>query len=273
MRKFILLAMLLCNSAFAGFPPTTSKVSSDSNNTVTFNYQFPNFTGTHTGTTVSLGVNSVAGGGTGQSSLTSNNVILGNGASAVQFVAPGTSGNVLTSNGTTWASTAAPAGTQYSWSGNHGANCTWSTTSGSIADPTADATCTFSTLNSQNITVATANVSTNALPGITFTVPATKIYKVCISAAVYLNGTDHGSVLRLTDGTNNILGQFISVGTDSNQNAVNTFSGCAMTSLTAGVDAVIKTQFNAFGGGFTAQLGGQGGSNINSIYWTLEALN
>jgi hypothetical protein len=49
-------------------------------------------------------------GGTGQSSLTANNVILGNGTSAVQFVAPGTSGNVLTSNGTTWQSTA-PAGT------------------------------------------------------------------------------------------------------------------------------------------------------------------
>jgi len=48
-------------------------------------------------------------GGTGQSSLTANNVLLGNGTSAVQFVAPGSSGNVLTSNGTTWQSTA-PAG-------------------------------------------------------------------------------------------------------------------------------------------------------------------
>lgn len=45
-------------------------------------------------------------GGTGVSSLTANNVILGNGTSTVQFVAPGTTGNVLTSNGTTWASTA-----------------------------------------------------------------------------------------------------------------------------------------------------------------------
>lgn len=51
----------------------------------------------------------VANGGTGASTLTANNVILGNGTSAVQFVAPGTSGNVLTSNGTTWTS-AAPAG-------------------------------------------------------------------------------------------------------------------------------------------------------------------
>lgn len=49
----------------------------------------------------------VADGGTGATTLTANNVLLGNTASAVQFVAPGTSGNVLTSNGTTWASAAA----------------------------------------------------------------------------------------------------------------------------------------------------------------------
>jgi hypothetical protein len=52
---------------------------------------------------------SVASGGTGLTTLTANNVVLGNGASSVQFVAPGTSGNVLTSNGTTWASAAIPA--------------------------------------------------------------------------------------------------------------------------------------------------------------------
>jgi len=46
----------------------------------------------------------VAAGGTGSSSLTANNVLLGNGTSALQVVAPGTSGNVLTSNGTTWVS-------------------------------------------------------------------------------------------------------------------------------------------------------------------------
>jgi hypothetical protein len=45
-------------------------------------------------------------GGTGATTLTANNVILGNGTSAVQFVAPSTSGNVLTSNGTTWTSAA-----------------------------------------------------------------------------------------------------------------------------------------------------------------------
>lgn len=52
----------------------------------------------------------VADGGTGRSSLTANNVLLGNGSDPVAFVAPGTAGNVLTSNGTTWVSTEAAGG-------------------------------------------------------------------------------------------------------------------------------------------------------------------
>lgn len=52
-----------------------------------------------TGITGTLGVNH---GGTGAATLTANNVILGNGTSAVQFVAPGVAGNVLVSNGETW---------------------------------------------------------------------------------------------------------------------------------------------------------------------------
>ena len=46
----------------------------------------------------------VAGGGTGLTALTANNVILGAGTSNPTFVAPSTSGNYLTSNGTTWVS-------------------------------------------------------------------------------------------------------------------------------------------------------------------------
>jgi hypothetical protein len=50
----------------------------------------------------------VSSGGTGTSSLTANSVVLGNGTSAVQLVAPGTAGNVLTSDGATW--TSSPVG-------------------------------------------------------------------------------------------------------------------------------------------------------------------
>ncbi len=55
----------------------------------------------------------VADGGTGVSTIAANAVVLGNGTSAIQTVAPGTSGNLLTSNGTTWTSAAAP--TPFSW--------------------------------------------------------------------------------------------------------------------------------------------------------------
>jgi len=59
---------------------------------------------------VSTGTLGVDQGGTSLTTLTANNVILGNGTSAPLFVAPSTAGNVLTSNGTTWASTT-PAAT------------------------------------------------------------------------------------------------------------------------------------------------------------------
>jgi hypothetical protein len=69
---------------------------------------------------LSLGTVPVSSGGTGATTLTANNVLLGNGTSALQAVAPGNSGNVLTSNGTTWSSTA-PAALGVPYSGATGA--------------------------------------------------------------------------------------------------------------------------------------------------------
>ena len=69
----------------------------------------------------------VANGGTGATTLTLNNVLLGNGTSAPLAVAPGTSGNVLTSNGTTWSSTA-PASTlpgYVAWASSQYFNTAW----------------------------------------------------------------------------------------------------------------------------------------------------
>ena len=51
----------------------------------------------------------VANGGTGAASLTANSVLLGNGTAALQAIAPSTTGNVLTSNGSSWVSSA-PSG-------------------------------------------------------------------------------------------------------------------------------------------------------------------
>jgi hypothetical protein len=68
-----------------------------------------------TGAVVLGGTLDVDNGGTGSPTLALNNVLLGNGTSALQTVAPGASSNVLTSNGTTWQSTAIPAATNYSF--------------------------------------------------------------------------------------------------------------------------------------------------------------
>jgi hypothetical protein len=49
----------------------------------------------------------VEDGGTGQSTLAANAVLIGNGTSGITSIAPSTSGNVLKSNGTTWQSSPA----------------------------------------------------------------------------------------------------------------------------------------------------------------------
>jgi hypothetical protein len=81
--------------------PNTANVSSFSAGTTGLT---PN-TAT-TGAVTLAGTLAVANGGTGLATLTANNVMLGNGTSTPSFVAPSTTGNVLTSNGTTWTSAA-----------------------------------------------------------------------------------------------------------------------------------------------------------------------
>ena len=75
-------------------------------------------TGTTSTTFVDLATNvtgtlPVGNGGTGAATFTANNVLLGNGTSAFQVVAPGTTGNLLTSDGSTWTSSPAPSGMVY----------------------------------------------------------------------------------------------------------------------------------------------------------------
>jgi hypothetical protein len=106
MTKFILLFILFVTSmsARAGLPPTSTKGNGDTGYTTTFKFDFPNISVSRSGTTTTFNTVNVAGGGTGVTSLTANNVVLGNGTAPVQLVAPGTSGNFLVSNGTSWIS-------------------------------------------------------------------------------------------------------------------------------------------------------------------------
>jgi hypothetical protein len=76
----------------------TNKTISGASNTLTVRLDQSDVTGTLP----------VSKGGTGATTLTADNVVLGDGTNAVKFVAPSTSGNVLTSDGSTWASSALP---------------------------------------------------------------------------------------------------------------------------------------------------------------------
>ena len=80
-----------------------------------------------TGLTTAL---TVAQGGTGAATHTSKGVLIGNGTSAVTTVSPGTTGNVLTSDGTNWASSAPSGGVGKS-------GTAWNNVSGSRAIGTA----------------------------------------------------------------------------------------------------------------------------------------
>ena len=117
-----------------------------------------------------------AQGGTGQTSLTANNVILGNGTNNVQFVAPGASGNVLISNGTSWVSNA-PAAQVYPGAGIANSTGTaWGTSYTTTGTGTTVALATSPVLVTPNIGTPTfANLtSATSLPlttGVTGTLP------------------------------------------------------------------------------------------------------
>jgi hypothetical protein len=93
--------------------------------------------GTITGLVTDL---AVADGGTGASTFTANNVVLGNGTNSLagNTVAPGTSGNVLTSNGTTWASQPNPdlsVGSGQTWQNVTGSRSTGTNYTNSTGKP------------------------------------------------------------------------------------------------------------------------------------------
>ena len=114
---------------------------------------------------ISSGTLAVARGGTGAATLTANNVLLGNGTSALQVVAPGSSGNILTSNGTTWESTAPAGGGVTSLNGQTGAitNTTLDAIGSYIAAVAAAnlPTGTGGTLYNQNDTIAGSTLRRN----------------------------------------------------------------------------------------------------------------
>jgi hypothetical protein len=129
-----------------------------------------------TGLSLTTGVTGtlpVANGGTGATTLTANNVLLGNGTSAVQAVAPGSSGNVLTSNGTTWTSAAAPTGiTATTGSAPYYGARAWVNFDGTTSPPTVRASGNVSSVTKNSTGNYTINFTT-AMPDTNYAVIAT----------------------------------------------------------------------------------------------------
>jgi hypothetical protein len=104
-------ATIYCSTSLGNTTPAGAGVTIAANSTTII---FSDVTNVFTALNYFPTALNVVSGGTGQTSLTANNVLLGNGVSGVQFVAPGATNNVLISNGTTWTSapvTVFPAGT------------------------------------------------------------------------------------------------------------------------------------------------------------------
>lgn len=190
------------------------------------------------GTIVGITDLAVADGGTGRSTLTANNVILGNGTSAVNFVAPSTSGNLLTSDGTTWVSSPAPTVL------NLGTRQTASGTS-----------VTFSGIptTAKRITVIFDNVSTNGSSNFLI-----QIGNATVQTSGYSGYSSYtGSA---TGGASSTAGFIIFQG-----NAVNALSGhCTITQL--GNNTYIQSHiFGVTSGSFSYQGGGSSPTITNGV--------
>jgi len=153
-------------------------------------------TGSSSTTFVNLATNvtgtlPVANGGTGAATLTANNVLLGNGTSAVQVVAPGTAGNVLMSNGTTWVS-ATPTPTNQVYPGAGMAVSTGTAWATSKTTPAGDVVGTSDTQTLTNKTLTAPVITTPVITqnvqviGTNTTAVASRIYVLTASLTLDL---------------------------------------------------------------------------------------
>lgn len=134
----------------------------------------------------------VAQGGTGAATLTANHVLLGNGTSTPQLVAPSTSGNVLTSNGTTWIS-APPASTLVQYM--HVVDAKPSGTSGGTSPANAWTQRTINAVRTNTITGASLSGSQVTLPAGTYSYSArATAFGVGRTRAAFFNVTDNVNV-------------------------------------------------------------------------------
>lgn len=221
-----------------------------------------------TGLPLSTGVTGtlpVANGGTGATTLTANNVILGNGTSAVQFVAPGTNGNVLTSNGTTWVSSAAGA----SLTGTTQSTSPFKTALGSGAGTSATGVgSTF--VGYQAGSANTTGGSNTALGYWALSSVTTNANNVAVGSFAASSYTGNNAVAVGNNAAYNYTGtnSFVAIGASAFSAAT---SGGCVESVAVGYNAgaaITSGQWNVFVGHSAASARTSGSSNISLGYST-----
>ena len=148
-----------------------------------------------------------------------------------------------------------------SWSGYHSTDCSWTSSSASFADPSADASCTFTERTNRNFgTVTSAGSKT---PGIVFTPPATGRYYICAIAQASNGTASNYSAYSMTDGTTEI--------TQASSRYPNIISTpiCGIYNVSSVASTTIKLQFKSIGGG-NAIIDG---ASANAIEWSIYALD
>lgn len=154
------------------------------------------------------GVLPVLSGGTGQSSYTDGQILIGRTSDNSLSKATITAGaNITVTNGPgsiTIASTGGGGGfTPEVAFASHGSDCLFDRNNSAYGSFSTDATCTFTAGTSSGLTVSAYLSAGDDLPGITFTPSAaSQIYKVCASPQLLNNAND--GAIRLHDGTNEL---------------------------------------------------------------------
>ena len=203
----------------------------------------------------------VASGGTGLATLTANNVLIGNGTSNVGFVAPGSNGNVLTSNGTTWTSTTPAAGTTFS-AGTTGFTPNTATSGAVTLAGTlgvANGGTGLATLTANNVLIG------NGTSNVGFVAPGSNGNILTSNGTTWTSAAPSGGVTSLngqtgaiTNTTLGAIGSYLMV-------VNNTTSNFGTNATTAGSDLRYPSQISNWNGPNQFQTVGSGGSIPRSI--------
>lgn len=161
-----------------------------------------------------------------------------------------------------------------SWSGTHSNDCSWTTTSTSLAAiGTGDASCTFTQLSNRNFgTVASATASSNNIPGIVFTPVVSGKYFVCATAHAY-NASAVGNFVGLAihDGTSIISSSSRRNGAaSSGTNDEIPFTMCGIATLSAGASRTVQLYASASAGTTTLAAGASGAALVTWSIFNID---